>query len=331
MLIYIAHSSLPIVAQDIHFSNWNMSPLNINPANTGGFNGDGRLIFNYRRQWQSVPIPYSTFSFGSDFNLKKSFAQKTNQAVGVLFNHDAAGDGRYKINEFKVPLSHKINFKFDSTFTATIGLMAGFTNINIDANKLSYDRQWDGDIYNSGLANGEAFNNQSKTFADAGIGTVISKQFKNKIKVTVGYNLNHINKPNISFYNNAKVTLKPKHNEFLQLHYNVSNKAFLMLEYYAAQQQKFRENLVGASYYYTINTKTKTIINAGLLTRIGDAFITTLGLEYESTRVQLSYDYNYSQFKKATNTRGGFELSLIYIYAKPKIFVPKTRVCPIYM
>ena len=35
--------------------------------------------------------------------------------------------------------------------------------------------------------------------------------------------------------------------------------------------------------------------------------------------------------KRATNGRGGFEISLIYIYAKPKIFVPKTRVCPVYM
>ena len=39
-----------VIGQDIHFSNWQMSPLNLNPANTGMFEGDGRIIFNYRNQ-----------------------------------------------------------------------------------------------------------------------------------------------------------------------------------------------------------------------------------------------------------------------------------------
>jgi hypothetical protein len=103
MIICILKSS---TAQDLHFSNWNMSPLNLNPANAGMFDGDGRLIFNYRNQWKSVPVPYNTFSFGADFNLKKSLIKNTDEAVGIIFNHDASGDGHYKINEFKVPINH---------------------------------------------------------------------------------------------------------------------------------------------------------------------------------------------------------------------------------
>jgi hypothetical protein len=45
----------------------------------------------------------------------------------------------------------------------------------------------------------------------------------------------------------------------------------------------------------------------------------------------VSYDYNYSQFKRATNSKGGFEISFIYIHAKQRTFIPKSRVCPIYM
>ncbi len=338
LLALVIYNSKFIIAQDIHFSNWNMSPLNANPANTGNFDGDGRLIFNYRKQWKSVPVPYNTFSFGSDFNLKKpllSFRAKsrniTSNAIGLIFNHDAAGDGRYKINELKVPYNTKLNLGSDSSLQLNLALMAGFTNINIDANRLSYDKQWDGDVYNAGLSNGENFNLQSKTFADIGLGTVVIKKFTDKIKVTLGYSANHLNKPNISFYNSAKVNLKPKHTELIQATYSLSNKASLLLEYYGGQQQKFREDIVGVSYYYTLNPKNKTIINAGALMRIKDAAITTIGLSIDNIKMQASYDYNFSQFKQATNGRGGFEISLIYIYAKPKIFVPKTRVCPVYM
>ncbi len=318
-------------AQDIHFSNWQMSPLNTNPANAGLFDGEGRLIFNYRNQWKAVPVPYSTFSFGADFNLQKSLIKKTNEAVGLMFNHDAAGDGKYQINEFKVPINHRFSFKSDSGLTVGVGVLAGVTNISISPNRLSYDRQWDGDAYNSGLSSGENFERQSKVFMDFGLGTVIQKKFNQNIKATVGYAINHINKPNLSFNNTSDAVLRPKHNESVQLKYSFNNISSIMLEYYGNQQQKFRENLAGLSYYYTIDPKNNTVFNVGILTRIGDALITTVGLEHKSMRLQASYDYNYSQFKRATNGRGGFEISFIYIYARPKVFVPKTRVCPVYM
>ncbi len=318
-------------AQDIHFSNWNMSPLNLNPANAGMFDGDGRLILNYRNQWKRVQVPYNTFSFGADFNLQKSYIKKTDEAIGIIFNHDASGDGHYKINEVKIPINHKITFKKDSGLVISIGVLAGISNISLDVNKLSFDKQWDGDAYNAGLSNGELFPKQSKTYADFGLGTVIQKKLTQNFTATIGYAINHINKPSISFYNTSNIILRTKHSESLLLKYSFSNISNIQFEYYANQQQKFRENLVGLSYYYTIEPKTNTVFNIGILSRLGDAFITTVGLQHNSIRLQASYDYNYSQFKRATNGRGGFEISFIYIYAKPKLFVPKTRVCPIYM
>ena len=323
--------SFSLFAQDPHYSNWQMSPLNQNPANTGMFEGDFRFIFNYRNQWQRVKVPYNTFSFGTDFNCNKTLIKGTKEAVGLMFNHDVAGDGRYTITEFKIPFNHKITFKKDTSLTLGIGVLAGLTNLKIDQNKLSYDMQWDGDIYNSGLSNGENFIRQSKLITDFSFGVVIQKKFKKHLSAIIGYGLNHINQPNISFYDTKDVTLKMRHSENLQLKYNVNQISAVMFEYYGNQQQAFKENLLGLSYYYTIDSKTNTILNAGLFMRTGDALITTIGLEQRNIRLQVSYDYNYSQFKRATNGRGGFEISLIYIHAKQKVFVPKSRVCPIYM
>lgn len=320
-----------VQAQDPHFSNWQMSPLNLNPAQAGMFEGDGRLIFNYRSQWRSVQVPYNTLSFGGDFNLARPLLKGAGEALGLLFNHDAAGDGRYTLTEVKVPFSHQFSFRRDSGLTISCGVMAGLGNVKVDPNRLSYDRQWDGDAYNAGLQNGENFQMLSKIYADVALGTVIRKQIGPKWLFHLGYGVSHLNQPNISFYNTPGVQLRPRHNESLQLKYSFSNRSSVMLEYYGNQQQQFRENLAGLSYYYTVEPKTATTLNLGFLVRTGDAMITTLGVQHQNMRLQASYDYNYSRFRAATTGRGAFEVSFIYIYARPKVFVPKTRVCPIYM
>jgi type IX secretion system PorP/SprF family membrane protein len=318
-------------AQDIHFSNWQMSPLNLNPANAGMYDGEGRLIFNYRNQWKSVAVPYNTFSFAADLNLNKPIIKGTDEALGFIFNTDVAGDGSYTVTDVRIPLSQRFSFKKDTTLTVSFGLLAGLTNLNITSSRLSYDKQWDGDAYNQGLSNGEDIPKQSKIYGDISLGTVVQKKFTSKLKTTVGYSINHLNRPNISFNNTPGALLRIKHTEFLQLKYSFNQASSFMFEYYGNQQQKFRENLFGLTYYHTIAPKTNTVFNLGVLMRLKDALITTVGLEHKSMRLQLSYDYNYSQFKRATNGRGGFELSFIYIWATPKVFVPKTRVCPIYM
>lgn len=328
---FLIFNSKFLISQDIHFSNWNMSPINVNSANAGMYEGDGRIIFNYRNQWKSVEVPYNTFSFGTDFNLNKSLIKGTQEAAGFIFNHDIAGDGNYNITDVKIPINHKFSFKKDTGLLLAIGLMPGVSNIGINSNRLSYDRQWDGDNYNQGLSNGENFPKQSKIYPDISAGVVVQKQFNQNIQLNVGYSYNHINKPNISFYSTAAVSLQPRHMEQFQLRYSFNNISYIMLEAYLQQQQKFKENVVGLSYYYTVDPNTKTILNLGALTRLGDAVISTVGLQHKSMRFQVSYDYNYSQFKRATNGRGAFEISFIYIYARPKMFVPKTRVCPIYM
>lgn len=56
--------------QDAHWSQFNDNQLFQSPAHTGQFDGDFRLIGNYREQWRSVTIPYRTCSISLDFKYK---------------------------------------------------------------------------------------------------------------------------------------------------------------------------------------------------------------------------------------------------------------------
>ena len=86
LLIVIQITSL---AQDFHFSMNQLSPLNLNPAIVGNFDGDFRINSNHRSQWSAVTIPYSTYSISADLNTKKQLP------IGFVINQDRAGDSKF--------------------------------------------------------------------------------------------------------------------------------------------------------------------------------------------------------------------------------------------
>src|SRR5688500_12258614 len=59
-------------AQDPNFSQFFVSPLTLNPAMTGKFNGDFRLAGNYRDQWPAITKAFITSTASFDMGILKS-------------------------------------------------------------------------------------------------------------------------------------------------------------------------------------------------------------------------------------------------------------------
>src|SRR5215471_19039498 len=58
-------------AQDPHFSQFFSSPLTLNPAFTGKFDGNVRVAGNYRDQWPTINQAYRTATVSVDFPIMK--------------------------------------------------------------------------------------------------------------------------------------------------------------------------------------------------------------------------------------------------------------------
>ncbi|HEY8690580.1 MAG TPA: type IX secretion system membrane protein PorP/SprF, partial [Chitinophagaceae bacterium] len=56
-------------AQDPHFSQFFASPLTLNPALTGKFDGTLRVAGNYRNQWPAFNNVYTTSTLNVDFSI----------------------------------------------------------------------------------------------------------------------------------------------------------------------------------------------------------------------------------------------------------------------
>src|SRR5687768_4152688 len=78
-------------AQDVHFSQFPLAPLFINPGNAGAENKI-RGILNYREQWKSVASPYKTV--GASFDMRIHESNSGFFAGGITFFSDKAGDAK---------------------------------------------------------------------------------------------------------------------------------------------------------------------------------------------------------------------------------------------
>lgn len=319
-------------AQDIHYSQYNATTQNLNPAQTGLFNGDWRFVGNYRSQWSSIPVPYKTFSLAADTRLKTKLANDV-PGVGLQINNDRSGDSKFTTTQIFVSGAYIKKLTKDSANFLSIGIQPGISTKSFDVNALTFDNQFDGDQYDPTLASGEHFTKTRITYFDMGAGLAYLWRKTNRTKINVGVSLFHINKPKQSFFNNSDIRLDMKTTVSGIGQIPVSAKLDVLPSFMYQRQGKFQETLLGVfgKYYLKPVNGVETAVSLGGFYRMKDAFIVAANVDYRSFNVGLSYDVNTSKLTEATNRRGGFEISVIYIFRKIVPFVAKKRVCPIYM
>ncbi|MEI6487628.1 MAG: PorP/SprF family type IX secretion system membrane protein [Bacteroidota bacterium] len=319
-------------AQDIHFSQFNNSPLNLNPAQTGLFNGDWRFVGNMRNQWSSVPVPYRTFSLSTDTRWKNEILQGI-PAVGLLINTDKSGDSKLTTTNVLLPIDYIKKLNKDSTHFISLGIQPGMTTKSFNPSNLSFDNQYDGDAYNPALASGENFSSYRITYLDIGGGIAYLYKMNNRKMVNVGISLQHLTRPKQKFFSDGTDRLDIKTAFSGMSEFPVSEQLDLVPSFIYQHQGKYNETMVGsfAKYILTPVDGMTSAISLGAFYRLKDAFIIAATMDYRNFNVGMSYDINTSKLYAATNHRGGFEISVIYIFKKVIPFVAKKRVCPIYM
>ncbi len=316
------------MAQDIHWSQFNENPIFQNPSNAGNFKGDYRFISNYRNQWRSVTVPFSSLNFSGDLKLNKF----QNIGLGLLFFHDGSGDGKFKTVEFQSNVSYKLNLTKDEKHVLRMGLNIGVNHRQVNFNLLSFDNQYNGINYDPNLPTNEIYSSQRNTNISIGTGAIYEYKIDEIQKISGGIGIFNINRPNQGFYNETIkrdirtcISLKG----IKKINYDLNLLPSIQLNF----QGKYKEIVLGSSAKYTLIEKPREYraVYAGLWFRNRDAIILTAGIDYQNWFAGLSYDINVSKLVPASNLRGGFEISIRYIIFsfKPKNVVH--RICPDYI
>lgn len=331
--ILVLGSVMPCQAQDIHFTQFQHSPLNLSPALTGIFNGDQRFIGNYRSQWRAALVPYTTFSGMVDSKIHSNKFKNGMLGIGAVFNYDVAGDG--ELGNVQLNLSGSYSMAVNRQNFLTIGIQAGIAQRSFRPASLTFDSQFDGEVFNPNLPINEQLTNTSKVYPDASIGVNWHGQkIKRRTRLDVGAGIFHITQPDQAFEEEDPARLSSRISFYLMPTFQVNKNIDLILNAMGQIQGTYSEGFAGIGGRVHLSqkkTKEMALQFTGAFrfnTAFGDSVIPAVELHYNTWIIGLSYDVNISPFQEATNRYGGPEIAIRYTVSNVKP-INTFRICPI--
>ncbi len=310
-------------AQDPHFSQFFASPLTLNPALTGKFDGQIRLAADYRNQWPSISNAYITESGSVDMSILKK--KLGNNVLGIGFSglSDQSANGALNLNYGSASISYHQALDGTGYNTLGVGFQGTYSSLSIDQSKLVFEDQ----ILSGGSPTQEVFTNgTNKNYFDMAAGILFSGSTDGLNNYYAGISMYHINTPDIGFYTRSAGTnnatsgflLKPRTTVHAGALKPLTDNLKLVASGIVQLQNDATEALLGAAICANVNNSSidnddDVNVYLGSWVRLGDAIIPYASLEFSGLRIGLSYDVNTSRLKTASQSKGGIELSLIYI------------------
>ncbi len=290
--------------QDIHFSQYFNSPLNLNPALTGNFKGDWRIVGNFRNQLGYSAIPYRTTSVSYD---RQFYIDKTRVSAGLFVVNDESGDPSLKSNKIFVSGAYH---KIISNNLLSFGLQIGYSAKRVVENSL--ESTWNEPSSKYELQPGERL-----SYLDVNMGVIWQKKI-GIFEPEAGIALFHVNRPKESF-NNQNNRLPARGIIHGAARANIRQNFYLKPGFFTYFMRGTKDFVIGSEAGYTFQGNLFQLreARAGVYWRNGlggksNAMIALFGVQVRNIDINVSSDFNMSPSKVYTNNRSAFEISFVF-------------------
>jgi len=180
--------------QDMNYSQYFSAPIYYNPAFTG-LNTGLRARFLFRDQWPTLPIDYKSYYFSADIGDRNLPGAG---GFGITINSDQPGVGL--INSLTAALTIGVRIPITSFLAAQVGIKAAVMQRRVNFDDLVFVDNLDakyGNIYQTSFVFPDANKRVVPDFGAGGILQFMSPE--GNINGTIGFAVDHIFKPDVSF------------------------------------------------------------------------------------------------------------------------------------
>lgn len=314
-------------AQDIHFSQFYMSPLNLNPAMTGVMNCNIRLAANYRNQWASVLRDNAYRTYSVSYDQRIPVGRYDYFGVGGTFWGDRAGSADFATLTGKLSASYSKQMGGDRTQANYLvaGAEAGIAQRSIGFLNLRWGQQHDGEGgFDPGAPSGEeGFDRDNFIFADLAAGLLWFMVFDENTNFYIGGAFHHLNQSNQSFSSEGEDLIFSRYTVHAGGEMLISDKVGLVPGVILMSQGPSFQFNGGTSVKFLLNQsqgETSSFQIGGWVrlasnldeTILTDAAILSSRFDFNNFSIGFSYDINLSPLRAASNSQGSFEFAMMY-------------------
>jgi len=320
-----------LTAQDIHFTQFYLSPITTNPGNTGNYYGSVRVGGIYRGQL------YSTSSIGNyktplvylDAPIITGFRKKDWVGIGATLYQDKTGVAG--LTNSGIFFSAAYHLALGSKSTLSVGAMGGSAQVKLsDLEQLKF-----GDGLKSGSTSADisSLSTQTNRAWDFSAGAMVKTPINNMVKATFGLSFRHLTQPReLTILQGGGSNFRRPLQMALHGQFDITFSPVFSLTpmFFYQTTAKQREVMVQALSGFKLKKEDEMTLQAGLGYRLGDAVQLLLGADWGDLRVGLGYDVTTSGLTAVTKGQGAFEVGLAYIFKiyknpdiKPVIFCPR--------
>lgn len=314
-----------VQAQDVHFTQFNATPMLVNPAFTGNFSGRLRASGIYRSQWRNYG-GFRTMAVSVDGPLVQDLTTDDYLAGGLQLYNDRAGDANLTNLSALASVAYHKFLGASANKALSVGFQGGYTQKSFDLASIYFEDDFNGQQFTPLDPN---LNNRVDYFTfNAGLSW--AHQAGRNFSYVIGLGANNLNQPQETFDRKedlADVGLGMRYNAQVGIIANVSDKFSLRPALLYQQQASSTEMVAGNEFHLIVGDPEfrtfTTAVFAGGYYRFDDALLITAGLEYKGFRLGLAYDYTVSTLRNNATTAGGFEIALTWIAPDPLDFARK--------
>ncbi|MBL7814966.1 MAG: PorP/SprF family type IX secretion system membrane protein [Saprospiraceae bacterium] len=326
ILILALTMSFASNAQDIHFSQFYMAPLNLNPAMTGVMNCKQRLSANYRNQWASVLRDKAFQTYQVAYDTKIPVGRYDYIGVGGSLWGDKAGSLNFRTNQLSLDFAYSKRmggYRKKASYLV-MGAELGLAQRGLNTLDARWGSQNNNGVFDPTLPSNEnVFTRDNFMFADVSAGLLWFSVLDDNTNFYIGGAYDHINRANQSFTKDKFVPLFSKFTIHAGGEVGMTDRVSFVPGIVTFLQGPYLQVNGGTSMRFILGSSKRSTeaIQFGVWTRLAnkdeggmlmDALILSTRFEYSQFTIGFSYDQNVSSLKSASRGNGGFEFSLQY-------------------
>ncbi len=329
LIIFLASTGFFLHAQDIHFTNFQLAPMSLNPALTGNFHGTIRANGIFRDQNSGG---YNTLSGGLEYNIPFALRKQDWISVGIEYVQDKErvvdGINAIKLNQTNIALAY--HFAFDKAYrnVATAAIQYKTMSSKFDKTGWITPSDLDGTGASPTITNlaQQTPDSKGKSLTDWVGALSWHSKFGERNHFKVGFSFAHIlNIDKAITASSAKSKIDPiptRITGFASGEFYLNQIISLEPVLYFQNQSPFTEIALQTLVGIDINEQKNIKINPGLGYRFGDAVEFLFVMDYGKFKACVSFDLTSSKYKSSLGVQNGLEFGLSYtttIIKKPKV------------